>query len=1033
MRKKLLYLFSLIILVILFSTRAADAQGYVKFSTYLGGSSYDSVVISVVDNGNTYILANTTSANYPVTNGSTYKGGWDNVVTKYDPNGNVVYSTYIGGSGDDFLNQMQVVNGEVFLSGTTNSPNYPVTNGSTYGAGIGNPTDIVVTKLNTSGNISFAGYFGGNGDDELGFVSPMQIVNNELYISGSTFSPNFPIINGTPADPAASGDAFIFALKTTDCSTIFSTCVGGTGYDDAEVMQVDSISGQVYISGQTQSPDLPVTNGSIFSGAVDILVASYSSTGTKNLVTYLGGSNDDDITTNINIVNGSIYITGTTASSNFPVTDGSINTQASYSVAFIAKLTSNGHISFAKYIGDQVTGYDDPLESQFINNNIYILNMNYDGGSNFDSSYSDIIKLDTAGNIIYSTKLQGTFYTPPNNIYASGYFTSDMKIINGEVYLNGVMNGGGYPVTNGSTYYPAGTGYFTKLGTGGNIIFSEYLGEMNNVSPIRVANNRLYMLGTIIGATYPVTNGSSFSGGEDNIVFAFNTDGSTNFASYYGGSNDESSIYSYYSYSSFWVDSSAIYVTGQTNSIDYPVTNTSTYKNNTDIFFTKIQLCPFDYDVTNDTLSPIAQTTCKQGLGQLITGKSILIVPTEAPMLYRNGVATSQPNTEATYQWQIATAPTGPWTNITASGAIKNYIPTGGSVNEYYRRLAFTLPNCGNPAVDTSDVTIVLVNSNIAPVINAGGSFYTCPGSAITIGGSPTISGGNPPYSVNWDMAAGTSANPVVSPTVSTIYTVNVTDALGCQQIGQAVAITYKANAGIDKSNCAFIAVPIGGSPMSGLPGVTYSWSPNVSLSNAAVAQPLANPITNTDYTLTVTIPKTGGGTCSTTDDVLITPAPAPTADFAGSDQVICLGDSAILGTPPEAGYTYIWSPGTYLRSNNNSTATFYPGPAGIYSTMPIPNPGIYYLTAKEAGCTFVDQVTVATIEAWVGLDGCGPRDVGGPDRTPNINVTYAWTKDGGPSNFTGITNESEVPVTASIGGPTVYTLNTSYNGHTCS
>jgi hypothetical protein len=1017
MRKQLLTLFTFSI-IFLFSTQS-NAQGYVKFSTYSGGSGVDSVETSVVVNGETYVLASTTSANYPVTNGSTYKGGVDAVITKYDINGNVVYSTYLGGSGDEDLFQLKVLNGEVFISGITTSPNYPVTNGSVYKG----DEDVVVTKLSTSGSIIFGGYYGGDGYDDVGY-SPMQIVNNELYIYGTTNSANFPVVNGTPNNASGYDGSFLMTLKTTDCSTIFSTCLNGSSGAESYYLQVDSTNGQAYISGTTTSTDLPVTNSSINKGSDDIFVASYTSSGIRTLVTYLGGTNDDDVF-DMQIVNGSIYLAGTTNSWDFPVTDG--GTDSSYNVAYIAKLTSTGNISFAKYIGDQTsTGYDLPEQLQIINNAIYVLNTNADGTNN--ASYSDVIKLDTTGNVLYLTTLNGTnFITPDGNDNS----INSMVVIGGEVYLNGVLNGTGYPITNGSTFYSGGTGYFTKLGTSGNIIFSEYLGKMSNLSMLQVMNNKLYMVGTTAASTYPSTNGTHFSGGQDNIVLAMNTDGSTNFAAYYGGTNDESLLYDYgyAAYSSLRVDNNYIYLLGQTKSVDYPVTNTSIYKNNSDIFFTKIKLCPFDYDVTFDTLSPIVQTTCKQGLGQLITGKSILIVPTEAPALTRNGVTTPQPNIEATYQWQVANSPAGPWT--TTPGTTKNYLPTGGNVNQYYRRLSFTLANCGNPAVDTSNVASVLVNSNTAPVVNAGGNFYTCPGSAVTIGGAPTLSGGTTPYTLSWDMGAGTSANPVVSPAVSTIYTASVTDALGCKQIGQTVVITYKANAGIDKNDCASTPVQIGGTPMSGLPGVLYSWTNAASLSNGTIAQPLANPTITTTYTLTVTLPKTGGGTCTTTDDVIITPVNSPAANFAGPDQVICLGDSVTLGGAPDAGFSYSWSPQDYLKRSNRSTATFYAGTQ--WAQMPTPNPITYYLTATKGTCYFVDQTTVAAIEASQQVNLCGPTTLGTLDRTPNINETYTWTKDGGPSNFVGPSNGPQINVSESIGGSTVYTEEVTYNGHTCS
>ena len=77
------------------------------------------------------------------------------------------------------------------------------------------------------------------------------------------------------------------------------------------------------------------------------------------------------------------------------------------------------------------------------------------------------------------------------------------------------------------------------------------------------------------------------------------------------------------------------------------------------------------------------------------------------------------------------------------------------------------------------------------------------------------------------------------------------------------------------------------------------------------------------------------------------------------------------------------------------------------------PNPAIINVTAQRLAAFFPDQATVATIEARAGRDGCGPRLVGLPDRTPGINETYSWSVVSGPGNFTGPTNLPQIPVSA--------------------
>jgi hypothetical protein len=1019
MSKKLRLLFYCILFIALQLPVQLHAQAHINYSTYLGGSGQDSLMNSLVVNGETYILSNTTSANFPVTNGSSYSGGRDAVVTKLNVDGSVAYSTYIGGSGDDIYSQLQVIAGEVYIAGTTNSPNLPVTNGSTYSGG----ADIAVTKLNASGAVSFSTYYGGSGDESLVTSLSMQIIGNELYLLGSTTSTNFPVSGGTPYAGGTS-DAFLIKLNSTNGATIFATCMGGNGNDAAVSYIIQS--GNIYINGRTKSSNFPVTTGHAYLGSDDVFAVKMSTTGVIGYATYIGGTNQDN-NTSFRVFNGEAYFSGITNSLDFPVTDGSSN--LSGLCTYIVKLDANGNTGFSKLIATDSIAFDFSMGLEIDNGNVYLLERQEDPSNDFDN-LNHVIKLNsTTGDIIYNTPIKGV----RNNISNTENLIYDIEVSNGEVYLNGITRSPNFPATNGSSYTAGSpSGFFAKLDVNGTITYATYLGEMTNIGHIQIVNNKVYMIGITDLGNDAVTDASTYSGGIDNVLFVLNADGSTYYATYLGGSADETSLVGGTSATGFLstlqISNNEIYVMGRTTSVNYPVSNTIPYKGNTDEFLTRIQFCPFTYDVTADTLSPATQTTCKQGVGSLITSKSIIMAQTDAPILYRNGNAQPQNNIEASYQWQTAASLAGPWTNITTGGATKNYLPTGGNATQYYRRLAYTLPGCGIPAIDTSDVATVAINSNLSPVVNAGGNFYTCPGTPVTIGGSPTVSGGTLPYTYNWDMGAGATANPVVSPAITTVYTLTVTDALGCRQLGQAIVGSYTANAGADKNNCAGTSVQIGTPALPGAVGVTYNWSPTTNLSDATMAQPFTNPTINTNYTLTVVVPVSGGGTCTTTDDVVVAPIAAPvTTDFAGPDQVICLGDSVSLGTPPEAGFTYTWAPSTYLQSNINSTATFFAGNV----EMPYPNPGTIYLTAKKGTCSFVDQTVVAAVEARADIDYCGPRTIGLPDRTPDINETYLWTK-AGPGNFIGPNNLPQVAVSASVGGTTDYTLSVTYNGHTC-
>lgn len=993
---------ALLILFFSFSVNKTAAQSYIDFSKYAGGTGDDAAYKMEVVNGETYLLGNTGSADFPVTNGSTFGGKKDLVLTKYSSTGAVLYSIYLGGKGTDNFAQMKVVSGEVYIVATTDSTGYPVTNGSAFKGS----TDIVVTKISSTGTIVFSGYIGGTTGESVS--GELQIAGSAWFIAGTTSSADFPATGGSTYKGGTS-DAFIIKLSTTDGSILASRFLGGSNTDNCNDMFVEG--GALFITGNTSSGNIPVSIGSpLPTGLRHMLVYKLSGSDLSDIYSrYLGGSQEEFIT-NSQVVNGELHIAGFTYSPNYPVTNGSTASgqQSDPIDGFYTRLNGDGSIGFSTYLS--TGGFDLILKLLVAGGDAYVAGVSVSPVNT--SQDMTVFKITNSGSIAYSKIF-------PMGI-SSPVFPS-FKVSNGDLYFAGACTAPNYPVTNSSQFYNGGTGFFTHLNPSGDIIYSSFLGKMSSMQPLELSNNKFYVLGTTNTASYPATDSSKIAGATDNLLIVLNPDGSNFYSGYTGGAGDEAAA-------DLTIDNGSVYFAGRTTSADYPVTENMLYKGNGDAFLTKISFCPSAYDLTNDLLSPNTQTACKYGLSQKITGKKITVPGANLPGLFLNGIATAQAPLEAKYQWQVAAAPAGPWTDI-AGAALKDYTPVIGATDQYYRRLAFAVPSCGGALLHTSDVATVSVNALTAPTADAGGTFTTCPGSLISIGGAQSATGGTQPYTYEWDMGAGTTANPSVSPNVNTVYTLIVTDANGCRQINQAVVFSYAANAGTDKSNCAGTPVKIGTPQLPGNAGVTYSWLPATDLSDAAAAQPLANPSSPVNYELTVTVPKTGGGTCTTKDTVSVSPIAAPvTPNFAGADKAICLGETAAFGNTPEPGFTYTWSPGNYLSSNTGSATNYNPGNIN----MPVPNPAIINLTAQKGGCTFTDQAIVSVIESRAGILDCGPRIVGLPDRTPSINETYNWIKISGPGSFTGATNLAQVPVSASVGGTTVYGLIATYQGHGC-
>jgi hypothetical protein len=179
---------------------------------------------------------------------------------------------------------------------------------------------------------------------------------------------------------------------------------------------------------------------------------------------------------------------------------------------------------------------------------------------------------------------------------------------------------------------------------------------------------------------------------------------------------------------------------------------------------------------------------------------------------------------------------------------------------------------------------------------DAGIDFPMCLGPSAIIG-TPALPG----HTYSWSPGGETTAQPFVTPTATTTYTVTATTA--CDQKSDSVTITIlgpqaTANAGDDVPICRGSGVILG---TPALPVHTYSWSPG----GATTAQPFVTPTETTTYTVTATT-----GCNQANDSVTITVlGPLPTAN-AGNDVSICEGQSTTIGTPALAEHSYSWSPG---------------------------------------------------------------------------------------------------------------------------
>ncbi len=239
------------------------------YSTYIGGSGTDAGnEIGVDSAGNAYICGSTNSTNFPVANalqgtfgGATFEGGRDGFVTKLNAAGTAfVYSTYLGGSGDDRGNAIEVdASGNAYVVGETTSTNFPTANAfqPTFGGGL---SDAFVTKLNPTGSALVYSTFVGGAIFDAGNAIALDS-SGSVYISGRTTSEDFPTVN--PIQSTYSGgpfaDTYISKINAAGSALVYSTYLGGNDFEAGSSIAVDS-SGNAYLTGQTRSTNYPTAN-----------------------------------------------------------------------------------------------------------------------------------------------------------------------------------------------------------------------------------------------------------------------------------------------------------------------------------------------------------------------------------------------------------------------------------------------------------------------------------------------------------------------------------------------------------------------------------------------------------------------------------------------------------------------------------------------------------------------------------------------------------------------------------------------------
>lgn len=442
------------------------------YSSYLGGTGNDyGASVAVDSSGNAYVVGQTASLNFPTTSGSVQPthapctlSGYceDAFVTKINPSGtSIVYSTFLGGSSDEFGVAIAVDgSGNAYVAGNTTSPDFPTTTGAfqrTCG-GTCFYNDGFVAELNSTGSgLLFSTYLGGS-DDE--FITGIASYQGRAIVSGYSDSPDFPVTAGAfQTQMQGQGSSFVAEFNSSGTALAYSTFLGEVDLFGAGPSLAVDGSGNAYLAGVTYAPNFPVTSGAFhtpFLSNGDTYISKLNSTGSALIYSALiGGAILPNLTLD---PAGNVYVAAT-AGTFYPLTPGALNEscndqlQGTETGILVAKLNASGsNLAYASHLCPDrswanqpavdaagnlfLTGYTD---SRFLPTTVGALQTSIGNACCFTDAF--LTKMNSTGSArAYSTYFGGNSSDNGFGLVADA---------GGNVYLSGATNS-----TNLRTRYP---------------------------------------------------------------------------------------------------------------------------------------------------------------------------------------------------------------------------------------------------------------------------------------------------------------------------------------------------------------------------------------------------------------------------------------------------------------------------------------------------------------------------------------------------------------------------------------------------
>ena len=710
------------------------------------------------------------------------------------------WATYFGGDSAGGIGLGRIAKdtfGNIYITGTTYSDTGIATKGAYQTVGDSVSGDVFLAKFSPSGSLIWGTYYGGSEFDAADGLSIDKLGN--IYITGTTYSDTGIATKGAyqTVGDSVSGDVFLAKFSPSG-SLIWGTYYGGSGYEnDYFGGVINDQTGNVYITGTTYSDTGIATKGAYqtvgdnING--DVFLAKFSPSGSMIWGTYYGG-NQIEQGYGIAIKNTNIYITGYTYS------DSNIATVGAYQAyspggAFLANFSTSGTLMWATYYGTNNNGWDlktDPF------NNIYVVGEVNDYAteiatlgayqSSYGGGFSDgfLAQFSSTGHLNWGTYFGGNgddaFYSlildSSNNIYISGETSSILSIATSGAYQSSY--GGG----------PADA-LLAKFSSAGNLFWSTYYGGSGDDGGGDIVNDEF-------GNLYVTGNTSSTSGIATLMGYHTTLAGYTSFLAKFQNHvyKNDAGIYRILNPSNnSCIGSEPVTV----QLLNYGSDTLKSAKINWSIN----SIAQTTYNWTG-SLNPGSTATINLGNYNFKAGAYTITASTSLP----NGVKDSFPyndavsvtdtilasrkantggnkmvcagssiligsyNTDTTIIYTWKSKPSG----FVSSSDTATVTPI--STTTYYLKI---ISPCGSD----SDSAVIMVNS--LPVKNGGKDTSICFGSSINIG-SKSLNG----YKYSWVSTpsgfTSTLSNPMVSPTISTSYTLTETiAATGCKQLDTVI------------------------------------------------------------------------------------------------------------------------------------------------------------------------------------------------------------------------------------------------------